>query len=109
MKCPLCLSRLEVWPFPFHTTYGCIAKECVNDDMPRYQVTYNNYPTYLVSRVFMLDPYYIIVNYRDNCTVISKLEACLLFDSVQIPRALDIDLKRPLDIVPKIKTLMIFS
>jgi hypothetical protein len=110
MKCPFCHSRLEVWPFQFHTTYGCVAEECVNDDMPRYQITYNNYPTFLISRVFMFNKdIYVVVNYRDNCTVISKLEACLLFDTVQIPRALDVDLKRPFDILPKIRTLMVFS
>lgn len=85
-------------------------KDCINDDMPRYQVTYNNYPTFLISRVFMFEMvYYVIVNYRDNCTVISKLMACVLLDSIQIPRALEIDLSNPHAIMPKIKTLMTFS
>src|SRR5574338_970545 len=107
MKCAFCKSRLEVWPFPFHTTYGCIAKDCVNGDMPRYQITYNNYPTFLISRVFMFGTnYYVIVNYRDKCTVISKLEACVLTSSFRIPRALDIDLHNPYNSLPKLKTLM---
>ncbi len=110
MRCAFCKSKLDVWPYPLHTTYGCMNKDCINDDMPRYQVTYNNYPTFLISRTFMFkDDWNIIVNYRDNCTIVSKLMACIIYDSVQIPRALDVDLSNPYSIIPKIKTLMTFS
>lgn len=109
MKCPFCGSKLEVWTDVLHTVYGCAASGCVNDDMPRYMAKYNNYPTYLVSKTFMMDDLYIQVDYKQNYTIIHRLEACCLFDSVQIPRALDVSMKNPKDIIPKIRILMTFS
>jgi hypothetical protein len=109
MKCPFCQSRLKVWPDIFRTSYGCDNPKCEQDAMPRYIVGYNNYPTYLVTRTLMIDDCYIQIDYRNKCTVISKLIGYILLDSVQIPRALDIDLKNPRSIMIKIHTLMTFS
>lgn len=109
MQCPFCKQRLKIWPSEWHTNYGCDNPKCVQEDMPRYQVTYNNYPTSLASRCFMMDNLYIRIDYPNNCTIISKLDSCFLFDSVQIPRALDISLKDPYSALKKIKMLMTFS
>lgn len=109
MICPFCHSRLQVWVFPFHTTYGCDASMCVNDDMPRYQITYNNYPTSLLSRVFMIDDYYIKIDYVNQKTIISILEACFLMATIELPRIFHFNKENPADILAKIKTLLIFS
>jgi len=77
--------------------------------MPRYQIAYNNYPTYLISRTFMLGHYYIQIDYPNDKTTISKLEACFLFDTVELLRALPVDFKNPQALLDKISTLMVFS
>lgn|ERR1700722_3172831 len=109
MFCPFCRSRLKVHVFRFHTAIGCEATDCLVDEMSRYIMTYNNYPTYLISRVFIMNDSYIQVDYKNNITIISKLEACFLMDSIRLPGTLKINLKKPYDILPKIKLLMIFS
>jgi len=110
MLCPLCQTKLEVWTYKTDTDYACIWNDkCINADMPRYIAKYNNYPTYLISRAFMMDKYHIVIDYPRNVTIISVLEACVLLDSVEIPKALKINLKDPYSIINKIKTLMLFS
>ncbi len=93
----------------YHTTYGCDSVVCAVDDMPRYQISFNNYPTYLLSKTFMLDNFYVQINYYANETVISKLEACFLFDTVILPKALPVDFHKLQDFLNKINTLLIFS
>lgn len=109
MNCPLCHAKLKIWVEDYYTNYSCIAPDCINDDMPRYIAKYNNYPTYLLSRALMLGKYHIVIDYINKTTTISVLMACLLLDSVTIHKVLSINLKRPYDIIHKIKTLMIFS
>lgn len=109
MICPFCRTRLTVFEYPSHTVQLCENHGCMNDDMTRYSVSYNNYPTFLQSRIFMMDKFYIQIDYRNNKTIISKLEACFLFDSIQLPKAIVVDLKNPFKILPKIKILMMFS
>lgn len=109
MKCPFCHSKLSVWSHPWYTTYGCMAGKCVVDDMARYQISYKNYPTIIQSKTFMLDKYYVQIDYTQCKTTVSILEACFLLDSVEISRVLDVDFKS-LDItLDKIRTLLIFS
>jgi len=107
--CPFCRSELEEFKDKFITTHACYDSTCINDDMPRYKEIYENTSESLIERYFMMGGYYIQVSYKNNWTVISRLEACLLFDSVQIPTALKIDLTNPLDILNKVKLFMIFS
>jgi hypothetical protein len=107
--CPFCDGRLEIWHHDFHTIYACCNEGCVNDDMPRYQATYNNYPTVLTGYIFMLDKYYVQISYANQITVISRLEACMLFDTMQLPRALSIDFEDLDTFLNKIKTILTFS
>lgn len=109
MKCPFCNSRLMVWKYDFHTTYGCDAACCVNDDMPRYQITYSNYPTALIARTIMLDKHYVQIDYQNDRTTVSVLEVCVLIDRVILPKALDINIKDMIGFSEKIRTLMVFS
>ena len=93
-----------------HTTYYCGATDCVvSGDMARYEANYQNYPTKLVSRSFIIDNTYIQIDYVNNKTVISRLEACFLYDSVEVPRALEVNLKNPYELLDKVRVLMIFS
>lgn len=107
--CPFCDDRLEIWPHEFHTIYGCINEKCINDDMLRYQVMYNNYPTVLMGYTFMLDKYYIQISYRNHNTTISRLEGCMLFDSIQVPAPLSVDFDDLNSFLNKIKTILVFS
>jgi hypothetical protein len=109
MNCPFCRVRLTSYHYPTHAAYVCEDAGCINDDMPRYQVSYNNYPTCLISRTFMLDKYYIHIDYKQDTTTISVLEACFLLDSVRVAKALAINLNDIVTAAEKIKTLMVFS
>ena len=107
--CPFCQGRLEVWVHEHRTIYGCINEKCILDDMPRYQATYNNYPTHLIGYTFMLDKYYIQISYLNRTTIIHRLEGCMLFDSIEIPRAFLIDFSDLDSFLAKIKTILTFS
>jgi phenolic acid decarboxylase len=109
MKCPFCNMRLQVWQHAFETIYACVENNCIVDDMPRYQIAYNNYPTYLLFKTFMLNNFYVQINYSDNETVISRLKACFLFDTIKLRRALSVDFNNLQDLIDKINTLLIFS
>jgi hypothetical protein len=109
MKCPFCDGDLRIWSDGDSTTYGCAHVGCVEDDMPRYQITYSNFPTKLLSLTFMLDQYYIRIHYPTDRTVISKLVACFLIDAVEIKRALIVDFNDLPGFLAKINTLLTFS
>lgn len=109
MICPFCHSKLKPYRAVFHTAYSCEAEKCLNDEMSRYEATYNNYPTYILSRVFMFDKHYIHVDYKAQRTEISKIDSCILMDVVVIPGVLHVNLKQPHDILKRIKMLMVFS
>lgn len=109
MRCPFCKSRLKPLNFVWHTTYYCESEDCVDSDVSRYEATYNNYPTYLMSRTFRLGDCYIQIDLKNNKTVISKIMACVLFDIIEIPRALEVNLKNPSELLKKVRTLMVFS
>lgn len=107
--CPFCNDRLEIWHNDYCTMYSCTNIDCINDDMPRYKVIYNNYPTYLTGYVFMLDKYYIQIDYTNQITVISRLEGCMLFNSIQVAAPLSVDFDDLDAFLDKIKTILIFS
>ena len=120
-KCPFCsedlrysdgaigrLGKVETeWDHFF-----CDNTECMNDDMPRYQINYHkkskgyNSP---LSVAFMIGIYYVQVDYKDNVTILSKLEGPLLLDSVTIPKALVFDMSALQIVENRVKTLLLFS
>src|ERR1039458_3160574 len=107
MFCPLCHSRLKIMVQQLHTSYYCDATDCVVDgEMTRYDALYQKYPTKLISRTFIIDNTYIQIDYANNKTVISRLVTCFLFDSVEVPRALDVNLKNPYELLDKIRMLI---
>lgn len=109
MNCVMCFNKLTAYVYPNHTCYSCINKDCLNDDMPRYEITYNNYPTYLLSEIFMFDDYYINVSYKDKETAISKLVGCILLGTIRVPSIIKIDRKHPQNSLDRIRNLLVFS
>lgn len=109
MICPFCKEKLKVWRHDLHTTYGCDKEDCAVDDMPRYQISYWNYPTRLVGCTFMLDQYYIQVNYEAKQTTISTLYVCFLKDPITIPAVLAVNFKKQEEMLHKIRTWLLFS
>lgn len=113
MKCPLCQSELISYsgPDPDNGTgyraLECEAAQCLNDDMPRYKMMFENGA--LVTRTLQYEGVHVAIDYRNGVTVISKLIACFLTDSIRLPRVLDFDDKDPYALYTKVKTLMLFS
>ncbi len=109
MNCPFCNKRLQIWKYLQFTTYSCEFKKCLNDDMARYQVSYNNYPTYIISKTLMIDKYYVQIDYKNNKTVLSILIKCFLIDSLEINNILDFNKNKKDDFLNKIKMLSVLS
>jgi len=106
--CPFCHQRLSIWIEEYHTAYICDNIDCINDDMPRYQIIYNNYPTYLISHVFMYDKYYFQISYINQTTTISTLQGYFLTDTIEIPKVFPIDFDNLDEFLNKIKGILVF-
>lgn len=109
MICPFCRSRLLRMEGNIFTSYSCRSKSCFMDDVSSYTISYFNYPTRLNARSFRLDKYYIQINYDQNWTTVSKIEVCVLFGSITVQRALELDFKNTDKLLEKVKTLILFS
>lgn len=107
MICLFCRSKCLVSTYYSYTAYRC--DYCIVDDMSKYIVAYTNYPTMLVTRTMIIGDLHVAIDYENDRTVISKLVACFIMDPIILPRALIMDVKNPISIVDKIKTLLIFS
>jgi hypothetical protein len=108
VECPFCCQELKVWNKLPYASAGCENPSCLVDDMPRYQITYaeDGEPT---NEAFMLGQYYVQIGHLNQITVISRLEACFLMDSVQVNKVLDFDLFNPSASLSKLNLLMAFS
>lgn len=108
MNCPFCLKQLINYADGIETTYACRELTCLFLDMPRFQeIHYQG--NLLLIRKLMIGEFYIQIDYVGKTTTISKLQACLLMDTFQIPHVLDIDMQDPNSAIPKIKLLALFS
>lgn len=121
-NCPFCKSKLRKsegfidrknviktnW-----NHYFCDESKCLNDDMPRYSVNYswgpNKEDNKRTSCSFMIDTYYVQIDWEENTSVLSTLDGPLLLDSITLPKALDLDMSDLVSVVKRIKTLLIFS
>lgn len=90
-----------------HEAYECEAKHCINDDMPRYKMTFVEGK--IVSRVIMFPNLYVQIDYVNNVTIISRLEVCVLTNTVRIPRPLAFDPDNLPSLLEKVKTILTFS
>lgn len=111
MPCPFCDSLLDKYEFEGHVAYECENKACMNDDMPRYKMVFIHGRKLSETVMFQEEGLYVQIDHTGR-TIISKLEACVLFDSITLPKALDFN-KYEYDclekLLNKIKMLMVFS
>lgn len=92
------------------TSYYCAAEACiVGGDMPRFQAIYQNYPTKLIRQTVMFEKHYLVLDYETNVTTVSKLDYCIRFDPVDVPRIIKVDYNNPQNTIEKLETLMLFS
>ena len=112
MPCPFCNSLLSKYEYEAHAAFECEVPHCLNDDMPRYKMVFVNGCNVSQTIMFEQDNFYVQLDYANDKTIISRLQACVLTDTVIMPRVLDFN-KYELDCLPKllnkIKTLMVFS
>jgi hypothetical protein len=112
MPCPFCDSLLDKYEFEGHSAYECENKACLNDDMPRYKMVFIHGRNLSETVMFEEDGFYVQIDHAVNRTIISRLEACVLLDSITLPKALDFN-KYEYDCLPKllskVKMLMVFS
>lgn len=106
MNCPFCNQEMEYWD---GNNEKCANTECWYHKMPRY-VRYNNSIGDLVGeKIILTDTMYIVVDYEENITTVSKLDIAIVSDHVKLPRAIKLDLKNLEAALDKIKLLLIFS
>lgn len=122
-KCPFCKVQLRLSEGcidknnnirPNWNHYFCDETACMNDDMPRYSVNYRRIFTSKedgekTACSFMIDKYYVQIDWEDNTSTLSTLYGPILMDSVVLPRALDLDMDDLSSVVQRIKTLLLFS
>jgi hypothetical protein len=93
--------------------YFCDEIGCLNDDMPRYSVNYswgkNKEDDKKSSCCFMIDTYYIQIDWDEDTSTLSTLDGAVLLGSVVLPRALNLDMTDLASVVKRIKTLLVFS
>jgi hypothetical protein len=121
LNCPFCHSELrysastlgpkgevrEMWDH-----YFCDDDNCLNDDMPRFQINFHKDETAFgepISCAFMIDTYYIQIDFASNNTIISTLDGPLLIGSIHLPKALQFDMANLSSVSEKVKTLLVFS
>jgi len=111
MDCPFCGQVMEKWIPRTHvapwTNYSCNDEGCRVDDMPRYQISIDYKGT--MSYQFMIDNSYVSVDFEKNITMLSRLEACILLDTITLPRVIQFDMNDLVSVSEKVKTLLLFS
>lgn len=122
-KCPFCKSILRKSESCFDrfnnirpnwNNYFCDESYCMNDDMPRYSVNYrciydSKEDGQKTSCSFMIDTYYVQIDWEDNTSTLSTLNGAILIGSITLPKALDLDMDNLPSVVERIKTLLVFS
>lgn len=109
MNCPFCFNKLQTRAGRVFTNYICLSELCFYHDVSNYSITYWNYPTKLYLKAFRLDKYYVKIEYDGGQTTISKINTCLLFNSVIIQKEFETDFKDPAALLEKIKLYLTFS
>lgn len=121
-NCPFCkvkLRKSEGFIDRYNTIkhnfnhYFCDETGCMNDDMPRYQVNYawgpNKEDGKKTSCNFMIDSYYVQIDWEEDTSVLSTLDGPILLGSITLSKALDLDMSDLASVIKRIKTLLVFS
>lgn len=108
MNCPFCLIKLEFHEGPTLDDYVCQNDACQYHQMARYSCTYWD-GILAVERIILTDNIYILVEYRQNKTTISKLDIVAIDDHIIINKAMKLDFTNIPKLVDKIKILIMLS
>jgi len=109
MNCPFCKIKLVINRSSEVTQYCCYNAACAFHDMTRYKCIYNNYHTYIIAKIFILNNLYININYENELTKISKLDSSIILDTVSIAGILKADLNNLDELNKKINLILLFS
>lgn len=107
MNCPLCSAKLEEYNNVTCIAYECTDAKCLNDDMPRYKMTWVDGK--IVTRTIQFDDIHVAIDYLNDTTIVSKLMACFLMNSIRFPKAIEWYDDEPAKTLEKIKLLLTFS
>ena len=107
-----CIDRYNIIQ-PTWNHYFCDESDCMNDDMTRYSINYDRDPNQedceKTSCNFMIDSYYVQIDWVEDTSVLSTLNGPILLGSVTLPKALDLDMNDLASVIKRIKTLLVFS
>ena len=100
---------MPMYVYPTHSWKGCISEKCEFHGQPRYQSVWMTDSSEPRSEQFIIDTYYVQVDYKLNFTKISTLDVVLLIGTITLPQAISFNLKNYDETLTKIKTIIIFS
>lgn len=105
----MCSAALTYEVSKTSTSYYCTG--CEEHDVSGFVERWE--PGYtlarLVTRNLRMEDFYIRLDYVNNTTVVSRIEACFLTDSVRISRLLSFDSANPQSLLHQVKFFMVFS
>lgn len=78
MICQFCRGKLIISQFVFHSNYSCFNPTCLREDMSRFEINFQNYPTKIISKSFIIKNVYLQIFYEENKTIISELAGYIL-------------------------------
>jgi hypothetical protein len=91
------------------TYQECWSDNCTFHKMPRYKCSIDNDSQSLELEAFILEEFYVQVNYKLNFTKIHKLDVVVLSDTVPIEQAISFNLKNLKQTLDKLRMLVTFS
>lgn len=109
--CPFCDKKMEerVFSLSHHSWCGCTNAGCEFHGQPRYQTTTSSADNKIISESFILDTYYISIDYVENTSKISTIDVVILLGTITLPKAIFFNLKNLKETLTKIKTLLMLS
>jgi hypothetical protein len=114
MNCPFCNNLCTKYINSLCSEgFVCYHESCKINDIPKYHAAFTSNeiskPKSIALENIIVGQYYVELNYRFNTTKISRLEACLLYGTILVPRVLKFDPNHQEEYLEKIKTILLFS
>lgn len=108
INCPFCDRKLCTRNWLKNVThYVCENADCEYHSQSRYAESWSE--DKIVTQIFMLDKFYIKVDFEENTTTISELDVIILLNTVIIPRAQIFNVKNYQASLDKLKLMLTFS
>ena len=105
-SCPFCHEDLTTEVYNSHSWRGCF--KCEYHGQSRYQIVWVTRDK-LESETFMINKYYVKIDYENNLTKISTLDVVILLGTITLPQAIVVNVKNYDETLTKIKTIVTFS